>query len=540
MALAHQRCPDCDSSDALLINDDGSTHCFSCGTHKAAGAEGGGKNKAPLPSEFIKGTAQAIPTRGLKQDTCKKYKYNTTTYKGREVQVATYRDLEGNPIFQKVRFVDNKEFITIGKSKPLLYGMHLFSGNNKKLIITEGEIDCLSVSQVVNGYPVVSIPNGAQGAKKAIQHNLEWLERFEEVVFCFDMDEVGQKAAKECASLLSIGKAKIMKLPLKDPNEMLQYGRIDELYKATWNGIEYRPDGIVSGSELWDEIDKPVSYGLSYPFPTLTELTYGIRTSEMIVFGAGTGMGKTEFFKEIEAHLLLEHKQNIGIIHLEEQTKETILGLMSKHSSIKFHLPNAQYTEEQKRKAFDETIGTNRVFIYDNFGTTDLDTIKTTIRYMVKGKDCKYVFLDHITALADGLEDGNNVNQYMRKVVSELANLTRELDFTLFTISHLRKSDNKKTPHEEGGRVHLDDLHGAAALKQWSSFVIGLERNQQAEDETVRHTTTLRILKDRYTGLAAGNKIAVRYNKETGRLKEVVYEEDDFDEFELQDESGEF
>jgi twinkle protein len=260
----------------------------------------------------------------------------------------------------------------------------------------------------------------------------------------------------------------------------------------------------------------------------------------MIVFGAGTGMGKTEFFKEIEAHLLLEHKQNIGIIHLEEQTKETILGLMSKHSSIKFHLPNAEYTEEQKRKAFDETIGTNRVFIYDNFGTTDLDTIKTTIRYMVKGKDCKYVFLDHITALADGLEDGNNVNQYMRKVVSELANLTRELDFTLFTISHLRKSDNKKTPHEEGGRVHLDDLHGAAALKQWSSFVIGLERNQQAEDETVRHTTTLRILKDRYTGLAAGNKIAVRYNKETGRLKEVVYEEDDFDEFELQDESGEF
>lgn len=539
MAQAHQPCPDCGSRDALLINDDGSTHCFSCGTHKA-GDKGVGATQAPLPSEFIKGTAKAIPTRGLKQETCKKYKYNTTTYKGREVQVATYRDLEGNPIFQKVRFVDNKEFITIGKSKPLLYGMHLFSGNNKKLIITEGEIDCLSVSQVVNGYPVVSIPNGAQGAKKAIQHNLEWLERFEEVVFCFDMDEVGQKAAKECASLLSIGKAKIMKLPLKDPNEMLQYGRIDELYKATWNGIEYRPDGIVSGSELWDEIDKPVSYGLSYPFPTLTELTYGIRTSEMIVFGAGTGMGKTEFFKEIEAHLLLEHKQNIGIIHLEEQTKETILGLMSKHSSIKFHLPNAEYTEEQKRKAFDETIGTNRVFIYDNFGTTDLDTIKTTIRYMVKGKDCKYVFLDHITALADGLEDGNNVNQYMRKVVSELANLTRELDFTLFTISHLRKSDNKKTPHEEGGRVHLDDLHGAAALKQWSSFVIGLERNQQAEDETVRHTTTLRILKDRYTGLAAGNKIAVRYNKETGRLKEVVYEEDDFDEFELQDESGEF
>ena len=534
MALAHQRCLSCGSSDALLINDDGSTKCFSCGEFTPSGNSPHKDTQQQVPKEFIKGYTRSIDNRCLNKETCQRYKYNTGTYKGQEVHIATYRDLDGSPVFQKIRFTENKEFITIGKFKPLLYGMHLFKGNNKKLIITEGEIDCLSVSQVINGYPVVSIPNGANNAAAAIKHNLEWLERFEEVVFCFDMDEAGQKAVKECAAILSIGKAKIMSLPLKDPNEMLKANRIEELYKATWNGLEYRPDGIVSGKELWEEIDKPISYGLSYPFPKLTELTYGIRNSEMIVFGAGSGMGKTEFFKEIEAHLLLEHKQNIGIIHLEEQKRETILGLMNKHSSIKFHLPDAKYTEEQKRKAFDETIGTDRVFIYEGFGTTDLDTIKNSIRYMVKGKDCKYVFLDHITALGDGIEDGNKVNQYMRKVASELANLTRELDFTLFTISHLRKSDKQK-PHEEGGRVHLDDLYGAAALKQWASYVIGLERNQQAEDEEERHTTTLRVLKDRYTGLAAGQTFAIKYTKDTGRLVEVdsdtefeIDEEDDF------------
>jgi twinkle protein len=520
MAQSHQPCPDCGSSDALIINDDGSTKCYSCGKFTPSSDTPQDKTPETTPKDFIKGYTRSIDARCLNADTCRKYKYNTGTYKGKEVHIATYRDLDGSPAFQKIRFVEDKSFMTIGKFKPLLYGMHLFKGNNKKLIITEGEIDCLSISQVVDGYPVVSVPNGAAPAREAIKHNLEWLERFEEVVFCFDMDEVGQKAAKECAALLSVGKAKIMSLPLKDPNEMLKAGKIQELYKATWNGVEYRPDGIVSGEQLWDEIEKPVEYGLSYPFPTLTELTYGIRSAELIVFGAGTGMGKTEFFKEIEAHLLLEHKQKIGIIHLEEQTKETVLGLMSKHSSIKFHLPTAEFTEEQKRKAFDETIGTDRVFIYDSFGTTDLDTIKNTIRYMVKGKDCKFVFLDHITALGDSLEDGNNVNQYMRKVVSELANITRELDFTLFTISHLRKSDGKK-PHEEGGRVHLDDLYGAAALKQWASYVFGLERNQQAGDEEVRHTTTLRCLKDRYTGLATGKTVDIRYNKDTGRLVET-------------------
>ena len=521
MTLSHQPCADCGSSDALMINDDGSTYCFSCGTHHSCSDVSAAPEKQKeMPKDFLKGVSKDIESRALSKSTCSRYKYNIGKDKDREIQIATYRDLDGNPIFQKIRYPNEKEFRIVGKFKPLLYGMHLFRGNDKKLIITEGEIDCLSVSQVVNGYPVVSIPNGANSAKLAIKHNLKWLERFEEVVFCFDMDEAGKEAAKECAAILSVGKAKIMSLPLKDANEMLKAGRTDELYKAVWNALEYRPDGIVYGSELWEGIEKPVTYGLSYPFPTLTKLTYGIRTSEMIVFGAGTGMGKTEFFKEIEADLLINHKQNIGIIHLEEQTRETILGLMSKHSSIKFHLPTSEYTPEQKRKAFDETIGTNRVFIYDSFGTTDLDTIKNTIRYMVKGKDCKYVFLDHITALGDGLEDGNNVNQYMRKVVSELANLTRELDFTLFTISHLRKPDNKK-PHEEGGRVHLDDLYGAAALKQWSSYVFGLERNQQATDENERHTTTLRCLKDRYTGVAAGQTFKIKYDKDTGRLVEL-------------------
>ena len=535
MAQAHQPCPDCGSSDALLINDDGSTKCFSCGAfHPTLSPRQSTDDNAPqktfkeFPVSFLKGLSKAIDDRKLTQETCKRYKYLTSTYKGREIQIATYRNLDREAIFQKIRFTDEKEFFIIGKFEPLLYGMHLFKGNNKKLIITEGEIDCLSISQVVNG----SVPNGAKGAKAAIKANLEWLEGFEEVVFCFDMDEAGQEAVKECASLLSIGKAKIMSLPLKDPNEMLKANRVDELYKATWNGVEYRPDGIIWGDDLWKEIEKPIEYGLSYPFPTLTELTYGIRTSEMIVFGAGTGMGKTEFFKEIEAHLLLKHKQKIGIIHLEEQPRDTVFGLMNKYSSIKFHIPTAKYTEKQKKEAFNAVAGTGRAIIYAGFGTTDLNTIKNQIRYMVKGKDCKYIFLDHITALGDGLEDGNNVNQYMRKVVSELANLTRELDFTLFTISHLRKSEGKK-PHEEGGRVHLDDLYGAAALKQWASYVFGLERNQQAPDENVRHTTILRCLKDRYTGLAAGQTITIHYNKDTGRLSEVEDSEDDDNDFEV-------
>lgn len=539
MGNTHQPCPDCGSSDALQINDDGSTYCHSCGkaTFDSSNPQVQAKKKE-APKDFIKGVCRAIDDRALDKETCSKFSYRTGTYKGREVHIATYRDLDGEPVFQKIRFTDEKGFMTVGKFKPLLYGMNLFKGNTKKLIITEGEIDCLSVYKAIGNYPVVSIPNGAKNGKEAIKHNLEWIERFDEVVFLFDMDEAGRKAADECASLISIGKAKIAHIELKDANEMLQAGKIQELYKATWNGKEYRPDGIVSGEELWEAVNKPIEWGLSYPWEGLTKLTYGIRTPEVILWGAGTGMGKTEFFKEIEAHLLLEHKQNIGILHLEETNQATVLGLMSKHSSIKFHVPDAVYTDKQKRTAFDETIGTNKVFIYDSFGTTELETIINTIRYMVVGRDVKHIFLDHVTALADGVEKASEVNQVMRVIASELAGLTRELGFTLHLISHLRKSADGKKTHEEGGRVHLDDILGSKAMTQWTSFVFGLERNQQAEDENTRHTTTLRCLKDRYTGQATGQTVSIRYDKDTGRLFETDSVEDLATDF--KEEDGDF
>jgi twinkle protein len=57
-------------------------------------------------------------------------------------------------------------------------------------VVTEGEIDAMSVSQAFgNRWPAVSLPNGAQSAKKAIQRSLEYLTSFDEVVLAFDMDE---------------------------------------------------------------------------------------------------------------------------------------------------------------------------------------------------------------------------------------------------------------------------------------------------------------------------------------------------------------
>lgn len=136
MQQTHIPCPDCGSSDAMCINDDGSTYCFSCQTfHKEVeGIDTKPKTKA-IPVDFLKGQVKDITERCLNSNTCQKYSYRVSTYKDRPIHIATYRDFDGTPKFQKIRFTDNKEFFTIGKAEPLFYGCNLFKGNNKKLLL---------------------------------------------------------------------------------------------------------------------------------------------------------------------------------------------------------------------------------------------------------------------------------------------------------------------------------------------------------------------------------------------------------------------
>uniref|UniRef100_UPI0010701DE1 toprim domain-containing protein n=1 Tax=Proteus mirabilis TaxID=584 RepID=UPI0010701DE1 len=147
-------------------------------------------------TDFARGEPSALKKRGLTEEACRKYSYWVGTDKhGKTVQIANYRR-DGEIVAQKMRYPD-KKFSFIGDSKGCgLYGQHLYNPG-RRLVITEGEIDAITVAQALSlKWPVVSVPNGAQGAAKCIARELEWVEGFDEVVLMFDMDEPGQKAAQ--------------------------------------------------------------------------------------------------------------------------------------------------------------------------------------------------------------------------------------------------------------------------------------------------------------------------------------------------------
>lgn len=464
------------------------------------------------------GTPEALPKRSLTLDTLKHWGVGVTDCRGKRTLVFNYKDTSGRIIAQKLRF-PGKDFAFVGDTKQCgLFGQHLWRDKGTRVVVTEGEIDAMSVSQVQsNKWPVVSVPNGAQGAKKALQKNLEWLQGFDEVVLMFDNDEPGRQAAEECMTLFEPGRCKVAKLPLKDANEMLMEGRAKEIVDAIFGAKVLRPDGIVSGADLWDAVrEEDTAFRIAYPWQKLQEMTEGSGFGEVIMWTAGSGIGKSAVTRELEFHLC-GLSETIGIIRLEEDKRRSALGLMGLALNKPLHRRSlSEVDEADLRKAFDETIGSGRVFLYDHFGSTNIDNLLGKIRYLAKGCGCRVIFLDHISIVVSGEEDGDE-RRLIDNLMTGLKSLAMECDICIHAVSHLKRPAGQG--HEEGARTSLAQLRGSHSIAQLSDFVIGMERNQQ--DEATKNITTLRILKNRFTG-ETGEAGWLIYDQDTGRLRETL------------------
>ena len=528
--IRHTACPHCGSSDANALYSDGKHYCFSCQT--LTPADNQEEVMAKLETHdtvFLDVEFKELSKRKISQKTCEFWGYGLSEYRGQKVQVANYRGRDGELKAQKVRFA-NKDFSVIGDAKQVgLYGEHLWrDGQGGKFItIVEGELDALSLAQVMdNKWPVVSLPSGCTSAKKAIGKSIEWLSKYEYVVLMFDMDEAGQKAAKECATVLPPNKCRIASLPLKDASEMVQEGRVRELLDAVYSARTYRPDGIVAGNEVWDIITQDDNRdSVPYHYSGLQDKTGGCRMGEIVTVTAGSGIGKSQLAREF-AHNLIRHGKTIGYIALEESMKRTALGLMSIEMNKPLHLQTTGIAEEELRDAFDATLGTGRVYLYDHWGSTDSDNLLDKIRYLVHGCECEYIILDHISIVVSGLEGGDE-RRLIDNTMTRLRALVEELNCGMILVSHLKRPSGDRG-HEDGAQTSMSQLRGSAAIGQLSDIVIGLERNQQDKDNS--NISQVRVLKNRWSG-DTGLCCSLEYIPATGRMTETYFsaEEDDIE-----------
>jgi twinkle protein len=523
-AEMHLPCEDCGSSDALSINTDGWSTCFNCHTRKKIDGEYTPKETAKVSSPLDKHVIdmmthkqyRTITDRNISRETCEKYR----CFKDGDNIIFGYSDKDGALCATKTRYPD-KNFNVQGNWKAAgLYGQHLFSTSGAKgVTIVEGEFDALAAYQMLGSkWPVVSIKSGASGALKDCKAEYEWLNSFEYIVLCFDSDEAGKKAANQVSELFG-AKAKIMKHAhgLKDACDYQRQHRGKEFSDLWWGAEQYVPDGIVQGSTLLDEVMAPIPPSdCDYPWAELNKLTYGIRKGELVTVTAGSGLGKSQVLREVVWHILNKSTDNIGLMFLEEGVRKTSLSIMSLAAGKPLHLPDSEATDEEKIDAFNATLGTGRLYLFDHFGSTSVDNIINRVRYLAKGLGCGYIFLDHISIVVSAQASGDE-RKAIDEIMTRLRMLVQETGVALIVVSHLKRPEGKG--HEEGASTSLAQLRGSGAIAQLSDMVLGLERNGQAEDPEERNTTYVRVLKNRFSGIT-GPAGKLLYNHFTGRMHE--------------------
>jgi twinkle protein len=455
-----------------------------------------------------------IKDRGISAEAVNKYKVLVQTDPTNPVgHVYPYFDEEGNHVANKIRLHGKKEFYWEGDyEKGLLFGSQLFPAGGKAITVVEGELDALSCWQLTGSkYAAVSVKS-ASSAKKDCIKSFEYLDSFEKIVLAFDADEPGQKAAAAVAQLFSPGKVHILKLQKgKDANEYLQ-AKLNQDFVSEWfKAPIYTPDGIRIGKDMWSDIENyQTPKSIPFPWDGLNWATYGIRLSEVTLFTADTGIGKTTFMKEIEHKLLMhpelvEQNVGVGILHFEETNYDTVIGLMSIDANKPFHLPDTDRTTGELRAHFDNVINNSRAVIYDHFGSNDIDTVLSKIRHMA-ALGCKYIVVDHLSIIVS--DHAGDERKQLDEISTKLKMLCMNLGVAVITVIHQNRA----------GQVR-----GSAGPEQIANTLVKLFRDKLDPDPWRRNVTKVVVEKCRLSG-RSGPCCYLYYNPETGRLEELSEE----------------
>ena len=520
-------CPECDSSDAFTIYEDGA-YCFSCQyTTKKVNImndlEPVTKPNSNITIEEINDlNSFPINSRGISKQVVDhfgiKMAVNPDGSGGSHFYPYTY---EGKVEAYKERKLP-KSFVTHGSFVNVeLFGQSVSSGG-KTLVITEGELDACAVAQAfLNKYnkifPVVSMPS-ATGCKTVLAQR-EWIRRFESVILFFDKDEAGQAAIQKVAKIIGAGKVKVAKLLEKDPCEQLLKHGPQSLLQSYWDAETWSPAGLVMGEAIWEQFQQR-QRTKSRPYPKcltgLNDKLKGIRQGEITLFTSGTGSGKSTIVKEIVLDLLQDEENKIGLISLEESVGDTAEKFIEMTLNQKLDHDDNNLSELDLRQGFESVFADERLVLLDHQGSVGDSTLTDKIEYMCL-MGCKYLVLDHITIAVSEGSEGLSGNEAIDKVMSDLLKIVKKHNIWLCLISHLRKAPGGGASFEEGKLASIDDIKGSGSIKQISFDIVAFARNLVADNATERNTIKFRVLKSRFTGLT-GSAGAAIYNTKTGRL----------------------
>ena len=169
-----------------------------------------------------------LKSRGISENVCRRYEI--TIKDGTEnVLVFPFKNPDGQLKFIKYRNIEYVKGVSDGSKEwcerncmPILFGMNNCNLEKKTLIITEGQLDSLSVTE--SGFEnAVSVPTGMNGFTW-IPHCWDWMHNFEKIIVFGDYENGKISLLNEIKKRFKIRVYQVREddyLGCKDANEIL-------------------------------------------------------------------------------------------------------------------------------------------------------------------------------------------------------------------------------------------------------------------------------------------------------------------------------
>ncbi|WP_404978546.1 toprim domain-containing protein [Bartonella sp. OD88NMGDW] len=344
------------------------------------------------------------------------------------------------------------------------------SSTNRTIVITEGEIDALSLAAY--GYPAVSVPfgGGSGGKHNWIENEFDHLESFETIFLATDMDPPGEEAAREIASRLGRHRCYRVRLPRKDANDCLTAGIDSATIKAAFSSAQsFAPEGLRRASDykdqviglFWPEPEKHLGY--TVPYPKLQDKLH-FRPAELTLWSGASGAGKSQLLSDCIPHWIAQ-KSRLCLASLEMKGEQSLRRLTKQTGGLE---QPTKETIERILHFLDEGL-----ILYEHVGKSSVDTLLEVFDYCRARYGCDQFIIDSLMRLGIASDDYARQEQAVYKMV-DWAVLN---SVHIHLVAHARKGGlDKDIPSTE-------DIKGASEIGANAFNIITIWRNRSLEDK---------------------------------------------------------
>jgi len=431
-------------------------------------------------------------------------KYGITTKKGTDNIIAfPFEGATGYVEFVKYRKTDfdlekdkNKEWAE-ANMRPILYGMAQCNLDNSTLIITEGQIDSLTVASC--GFEnAVSVPTGKKGFTW-IPHCWEWLHKFKEVIVFGDYEN-GEitllNDIKKRFKWMLVKSVRPEKYKgCKDANELfLKYGS-GAIKEAIDTAEAEMPERITRIEDIFDQNEDrehlPVGIGRIDDL-----LNGGLPFKAFNILTGRRGEGKST-----EASMIIKSAISNGFVsfiysgELEKRTQKKWLDLQIAGKDHIYYEDVGRYQKIPKiSKEDQETIRNyyrDKVYIYDTSVITDEteDLIKTIERCIIQF-GCRVILVDNLMTAIDIFDNkGGEKSDRQERLCKTLARMAMEYNVMILLIAHKRKQSGFTAADEN------DDVLGSSEITNLADAVLSYERPSKKDIENGVYGEDQRLIK---------------------------------------------